>query len=223
MTLSNLSRATFLFLLAVSANSALAANLYKNGRFEEVKAGLPKYGAAKTTSGKAKFEIALKGSHNRKNSLLISSTTGAQAAWGQEITVKRGTIYRLRGYIKTENLKGKGQGAAICIRGVNSLSRVIKGSSRDGRWDYVECKFIAKTDKVTIDCLFGVNGKVTGKAKGATAPKDPNISALEHDLAEATGLKVGVSTKASGAGTLTIQFDSPDQLDDVIHRLKGDV
>ena len=164
MTLSNLSRTTLIFLLAVSANSALAANLFKNGRFEEVKAGLPKYGAAKTTSGKAKFEIAPKGSHNRKNSLLISSTTGAQAAWGQEITVKRGTIYRLRGYIKTENLKGTGQGAAICIRGVNSLSRVIKGSSRDGRWDYVECKFIAKTDKVTIDCLFGVNGKVTGKA-----------------------------------------------------------
>lgn len=61
-----------------------------------------------------------------------------------------------------------------------------------------------------------------GRTKGATAPKDPNISALEHDLAEATGLKVGVSTKASGAGMLTIQFDSPDQLDDVIRRLKGD-
>jgi ParB family chromosome partitioning protein len=61
-----------------------------------------------------------------------------------------------------------------------------------------------------------------GKAGGAMAPKDPNISALEHDLAEATGLKVGVRTKASGAGMLTIQFDSPDQLDDVIRRLKGD-
>jgi ParB family chromosome partitioning protein len=60
-----------------------------------------------------------------------------------------------------------------------------------------------------------------GKGEVAMAPRDPNISALEHDLAEATGLKVGVRTKASGAGTLTIRFDSPDQLDDVIRRLKG--
>ncbi len=57
---------------------------------------------------------------------------------------------------------------------------------------------------------------------GATAPSDPNITALEHDLAVATGLKVGVRTKASGAGTLTIRFDSPDQLDDVIRRLKNE-
>lgn len=57
---------------------------------------------------------------------------------------------------------------------------------------------------------------------GAKAPPDPNIIALEHDLAEATGLKVGVRTKAGGAGLLTIRFDSPDQLDDVIRRLKND-
>lgn len=63
----------------------------------------------------------------------------------------------------------------------------------------------------------------SGAAKaGATAPSDPNITALEHDLAVATGLKVGVRTKASGAGTLTIRFDSPDQLDDVIRRLKNE-
>jgi len=60
-----------------------------------------------------------------------------------------------------------------------------------------------------------------GEGEAAVAMRDPNISALEHDLAEATGLKVVVRTKASGAGSLTIRFDSPDQLDDVIRRLKG--
>ena len=58
------------------------------------------------------------------------------------------------------------------------------------------------------------------KKTGAMAPRDPNVSALEHDLAEAIGLKVGVHTKAGGAGSLTIHFDSPEQLDDVIRRLK---
>ena len=65
------------------------------------------------------------------------------------------------------------------------------------------------------------------KAKPPAAKKaavvsrpDPNISALEHDLAEAVGLKVTVQAKASGAGSMTIHFDSPEQLDEVIRRLK---
>lgn len=60
------------------------------------------------------------------------------------------------------------------------------------------------------------------KKASAVARPDPNISALEHDLAEATGLKVSVHAKASGAGSLTIHFDAPEQLDDVINRLKGE-
>jgi ParB family chromosome partitioning protein len=57
---------------------------------------------------------------------------------------------------------------------------------------------------------------------GATAPRDANVSALEHDLADAIGLRVGVTSKASGAGILTIHFESPEQLDDVIRRLKAE-
>lgn len=65
-------------------------------------------------------------------------------------------------------------------------------------------------------------GKPKGEAKpGAMAPKDPNITALENELGDVTGLKVIVKTKADGAGRLIIQYDSPDQLDDVIRKLKN--
>lgn len=65
-------------------------------------------------------------------------------------------------------------------------------------------------------------GKPEKAAKtGAMTPKDPNISALEHDLAEATGLKVAVKGKPGGAGRLVISFDSPEQLDEVIRKLKN--
>jgi len=64
-------------------------------------------------------------------------------------------------------------------------------------------------------------GHAPSQAKpGAMAPKDPNIAALEHDLSEALGLKVIVKTKSSGAGKVSIQYDAPEQLDDVIRRLK---
>jgi len=58
------------------------------------------------------------------------------------------------------------------------------------------------------------------KKAAVVSRPDPNISALEHDLAEAVGLKVTVQAKASGAGSMTIHFDSPEQLDEVIRRLK---
>ena len=64
----------------------------------------------------------------------------------------------------------------------------------------------------------------TRPANDRKAPKterpDPNISALERDLAEAVGLKVSVQAKSTGAGTMTIHFNSPEQLDEVIRRLK---
>lgn len=48
----------------------------------------------------------------------------------------------------------------------------------------------------------------------AVAPADPNVEALEAQLAEALGLPVALSVSAGGAsGSLTIRFDSLDQLD----------
>lgn len=52
------------------------------------------------------------------------------------------------------------------------------------------------------------------------APADPNIGALENDLSSNLGLKVKVSGKPGGAGTLTIHYKSPDQLDGVLKRLR---
>lgn len=49
--------------------------------------------------------------------------------------------------------------------------------------------------------------------------RDPNLVALEHDLADRLGLRVRVAAKADGAGALTIHYDSPDQLDAVLRRL----
>ncbi len=62
--------------------------------------------------------------------------------------------------------------------------------------------------------------KPDGAAKaGAMAPSDPDAADLEHRLSDRLGLKVAVASKASGKGTLTIHFSSPEQLDDVLRKL----
>jgi len=55
---------------------------------------------------------------------------------------------------------------------------------------------------------------------GAVAPKDPNLAALESELSEALGLKVSVSAKKGGAGRIAIHYDAPEQLDEVLRRLR---
>ena len=48
--------------------------------------------------------------------------------------------------------------------------------------------------------------------------RDPNIVALEDDLSQLLGLKVGIKTRGEG-GSLDIVYETLEQLDDVLHRL----
>ena len=54
--------------------------------------------------------------------------------------------------------------------------------------------------------------------RGRSAAKDADTLALERDLANVLGLKVGIKFKGEG-GALTIHYNSLDQLDDVLKRL----
>ena len=48
--------------------------------------------------------------------------------------------------------------------------------------------------------------------------KDPNVSALEHDLSELLGLRVKIAVRGD-SGALTVHYDTLEQLDDLLHRL----
>jgi ParB family chromosome partitioning protein len=54
----------------------------------------------------------------------------------------------------------------------------------------------------------------------ARAPKDPNTVALEQDITNRLGLRVSINVQGQG-GTLSIQYQTLDQLDEVIERLTG--
>ncbi len=58
----------------------------------------------------------------------------------------------------------------------------------------------------------------TGKVSAAQAALSPDIAALEQDLADALGLKVGLADRG-GKGELTLSYASLEQLDDLCRRL----
>ncbi len=71
--------------------------------------------------------------------------------------------------------------------------------------DYVRTQNAAPADKA-------------GPARVQT--KDPNVAALERELRELLGLKVTIATDAKG-GTLSMRYNTLDQLDDVLAKLRA--
>jgi ParB family chromosome partitioning protein len=52
------------------------------------------------------------------------------------------------------------------------------------------------------------------------APKDRDVTRLEETLAERLGASVKITANSKGAGRLSIQFASLDQLDELLGRIK---
>ncbi len=76
---------------------------------------------------------------------------------------------------------------------------------------------VRDTEKLAAGTAGG-HGKKAGAKK--SAGKDVDTLALEHEISQALGLKVIIDMKKDGrAGSLSIDFKSLDQLDDVLKRL----
>lgn len=67
----------------------------------------------------------------------------------------------------------------------------------------------------------GKSGKRTAKTKASTGPKDADTRALERDLSAILGLEVAIDHSKKGAGSLTLNYLTLDQLDDICRRLMG--
>lgn len=57
------------------------------------------------------------------------------------------------------------------------------------------------------------------RSSPAKQQKDADTLALEQEVSQALGMHVSIDTKNGHAGTLSVKFETLDQLDDVLHRL----
>lgn len=78
------------------------------------------------------------------------------------------------------------------------------------------------------EALVKKSAEGAGEGSGASTPKpkamakDADTRALEDDLSAATGVKVSLAHKPDGeSGTLTLQYETLEQLDDLCRRLSG--
>lgn len=143
------------------------ANLIRNSSFEEVIDGKPVGWRTTTHSGRGEFSIA-DIAHTGSHSVKISSTNGGDISWAVTVPVKPRTDYKLTGWIKTEKVEkiGRANGAML---NVHELQDPVRGGTKalsgDNDWTKVELSFNSgEMREVTINCLFGGWGRVTGTA-----------------------------------------------------------
>lgn len=73
----------------------------------------------------------------------------------------------------------------------------------------------------TEDLMRGGDGAKPGKKGGSAAPRDVDLVRLEEEISATIGLKVAINPQGK-RGTITIHYQTLDQLDDVLRRLGGE-
>lgn len=107
--------------------------------------------------------------HAGRSSLRISADTPSDTALGQEITLKAGRCYRLRGWVKTHALDPHGAPVAgtLQVQFPGGRGILASGSSHTGDTDWTEVNvpFLAPSEGRVRICIFFVGfGRGTGVA-----------------------------------------------------------
>ncbi len=112
--------------------------------------------------------------------LSIRSVAGTDAAWSTTATLRPNTIYRLSGWIKTENVRGA-VGALLNIQNMQEVRTPPVTGTRD--WTQVATLFrTGETTEVEINCLFGGWGASTGQAWYDDVAVEPLSDSSQHPL-----------------------------------------
>jgi len=142
-------------------------NLLPNASFERIADGRPANWQTQSWGGNAAFNLADL-ARTGKHSLVVSSTSGADASWFTVVAVEPHSMYRLSGWIKTEDVKlldGRrpARGALLNVHNIQPIAtNAVKGSAD---WTKVQVLFDTGGETgVQINCLLGGWGLASGKA-----------------------------------------------------------
>lgn len=207
MNLFNRATITILLLTLLwpAAIGHAATNLLKNASFELVTDGAPadwNHDAYLKEEHITTYSISNSEAHTGTYSAVLENKEANHSRWTQVISVKPKSIYKLSGYVLTEQVGPDATGAQFFVEGVAVTYPEVKDTNE--KWTYVH--FYAKTGKdqksITFAASLGGYGSInTGKAyfddvsveKVSKAPAGSEVFSL-------VPTETSQDTQASGAG-----------------------
>ncbi|AEV69574.1 glycosyltransferase family 39 protein [Acetivibrio clariflavus] len=100
--------------------------------------------------------------HSGNNCVKITNTSANDSRIRQMVSVKENTLYKISGWIKTENVSEQGKGAILSIFGTFISTTELKGTND---WTYVELYGRTGSDQRVIELTAGVGGH-SGESTG---------------------------------------------------------
>jgi len=161
-----LFRPAFLLLTALSLLGTARATdtaLVANRSFETVEKGEPTGWTIHRWGGEGAMRVASPG-RTGSRCVTISSEKGGDLSYGQAVTVRAFSKYRLSGWIRTEALTATtGRGALFNLHAMSGCQTPAVTGTTD--WTRVEMVFDTdENDRVLVNCLYGGWGFATGQA-----------------------------------------------------------
>jgi putative membrane-bound dehydrogenase-like protein len=140
-------------------------NLIQNPSMEDVVNGKPAQWRTAVFNGNATYTLDSTVAHTGTHSLKITSDTGADVGWAQDLKLKRNTRYRLSAWVKTKGLvPGDSRGALFNLHQLQqmALPKPVKG---DTDWTHLSTEFASGGNtSLQLNMLFGGWGRAKGEA-----------------------------------------------------------
>jgi len=148
---------------ALVAAGQQPANLIPNPSFEDGEGDRPASWGTHVYAGKGTPTWEPTG-RTGKRAVAIASQQGGDVAWEIRVPVHPDSVYRLSGWIRTENVTATtGRGALFNIHTVGGAETPALTGTKD--WTEVAVEFeTGRRTEVLANCLFGGWGQATGKA-----------------------------------------------------------
>ena len=138
-------------------------NLVTNPSLDQLIEGQAVGWSTRNYGGRADFQLVPEGRRGG-HALRISSTAGADASFYTEVAVQPHTLYKLSGWVKTEEVAGAA-GGLFNIHGLGRAEGATTGVRGTHDWQQIEKTFDSgHRTQVVINALFGGWGTSTGTA-----------------------------------------------------------
>jgi ParB family chromosome partitioning protein len=76
-------------------------------------------------------------------------------------------------------------------------------------------------NKLTVKDLAGISSKKTSNKKPQTKRKDRDLLIVEEEMSESFGHKVEIEAKNKKSGKVVINYNTKDELESIISKLKN--
>jgi hypothetical protein len=154
-------------MLLLLPDVSAATNLIKNGSFEESKGGNPtQWIQWSYVNGASEFKLEQGQGYSGKAFVTITNKKQNDARYVQMLQVKTNSMYKVSGWVKTENVgNSSGKGACISILYKAETSSELKGTNNEWRNIILYFKTGKDTKSVGLSLDVGGHGAMnTGKA-----------------------------------------------------------